>query len=231
MVSARGCRHFGNAGRANVSPPRETDGGFCFGAARHTRSGNLSPTCQPVQIAELAKKETYNDLPNNAQKHLYRCGCFTDMCTSYRAGRESNAGAQLERTDWAAVCRVLRTFILSLARLWLESASDAWQLAGAISDARGNARERIAHAVLPRFKPRIIASKMRNHIRRAACCRSGFWPIIINQTSTTSKLASARPRRSIDQSPASRPKSRCTIVLRAIMLLSQFSSKIICPLF
>ena len=35
--------------------------GFLFGVAHHRRSGNLVPTCQPVQIAELAKSETYND--------------------------------------------------------------------------------------------------------------------------------------------------------------------------
>jgi hypothetical protein len=58
VVPARGCGHFGNeTGRANVSLPRETGGGFCFEVARHTRSGNLSPTCQPVRIAELAKSE------------------------------------------------------------------------------------------------------------------------------------------------------------------------------
>jgi hypothetical protein len=28
---------------------------------RLTRTGDLVPTCQPVQIAEQAKSETYND--------------------------------------------------------------------------------------------------------------------------------------------------------------------------
>jgi hypothetical protein len=32
--------------------------GFYLGVARPTRSGNLNPTCRPVQIAELAKEET-----------------------------------------------------------------------------------------------------------------------------------------------------------------------------
>jgi hypothetical protein len=30
--------------------------GFCYGVARVTRSGDLVPTCQPVHIAELAKR-------------------------------------------------------------------------------------------------------------------------------------------------------------------------------
>jgi hypothetical protein len=38
--------------------------------------GDRSQTCQPVQIAELAKKQNYHDLPNDAPKHLYWCCCF-----------------------------------------------------------------------------------------------------------------------------------------------------------
>ncbi len=51
------------------------------------------------------------------------------------------------------------------------------------------------------------------------------------QMSTTSTHASARPRRSIDQSRASRPNSRSTVVLRANKWVSNLLSKKICPLF
>jgi hypothetical protein len=55
-----------------------------------------------VQIAELAKSETYNErnwLQNDTQKHLHWCGCFPDMCACNCSGRKSNAGAQLDITD------------------------------------------------------------------------------------------------------------------------------------
>src|SRR5262245_1866953 len=41
-----------------VNPPRETGGGFFIWSGAPTRSGDLVPACQPVQIAELAKSET-----------------------------------------------------------------------------------------------------------------------------------------------------------------------------
>ena len=47
-----------NGSCENVSPPRiKPAEGFLFGAAHHTRSGDLVPDCQPVQVAELAKTE------------------------------------------------------------------------------------------------------------------------------------------------------------------------------
>jgi hypothetical protein len=52
-----------------------------------------------VQIAELAKNETYNDLPNDAQKHPHWCCCLSDMHASHCSSRKSNAGAQLDITD------------------------------------------------------------------------------------------------------------------------------------
>jgi hypothetical protein len=73
--------------------------GFVFEMARHKHPGDLVPTCQPVQIAELAKKETENDLSNDTQKHLHWCGCFHSMCASHCSGRKSNAGARLSITD------------------------------------------------------------------------------------------------------------------------------------
>ena len=51
------------------------------------------------------------------------------------------------------------------------------------------------------------------------------------QMSTISTGASARPRRSIDQSSASRPKNRSTAVLRASTSVSLFLSKELCPHF
>ena len=43
-----------------------------------------------------------HDRPNNAQKHLHWCRCFTDMCARHRAGHEFDAGAPLESTNWAS---------------------------------------------------------------------------------------------------------------------------------
>ena len=50
-----------NGSRESVSPPRETGGGFFIWNGAPTRSGDLVPACQPVQIAELAKSETRHD--------------------------------------------------------------------------------------------------------------------------------------------------------------------------
>ena len=63
----------------------------------------------------------HHDRPNNAQKHLRWCCRFAVICAGNRAGHEFNAGAPLERTNWASVCRVLRTFDVSKSRQQLES--------------------------------------------------------------------------------------------------------------
>ena len=47
--------------------------------------------------------------PNNPQKHLHWCCCFTDMCARHRAGHKSDAGAPPATTIRASVCRVVRT--------------------------------------------------------------------------------------------------------------------------
>ena len=66
-----------------------------------TWTGDLAPTCQPVQIAEQAKSETYNErnwLPNDPQEYRDWWCRFPDMCAGYCSGRKSHASARLAIT-------------------------------------------------------------------------------------------------------------------------------------